>query len=177
MLGLKYGTVRLVEHDNGWSDAFLRERAVLVQALDGVGCAIEHIGSTAVSGLPAKPILDIAMGFPDSADPKECFRRLEMCGYEYRGDAGGDGGHVFVRAQGDFRTHHVHGVLLGGVQWRAYLALRDLLRVDENARSLYSRSKRELAQQFSHDRKSYLKGKDEIVTRLLARHSCGPTPV
>ena len=57
MLGLKYGTVRLVDHDAGWSQAFVSERAVLIDALDGLGAEIEHIGSTAVPGLRAKPIL------------------------------------------------------------------------------------------------------------------------
>jgi GrpB-like predicted nucleotidyltransferase (UPF0157 family) len=167
MLGLKYGTVRLVEHDPGWAKAFLAERSVLAEALDGVSCGIEHIGSTAVPGVPAKPIIDIAVGIPASIDLRECIARLQQVGYEYRGDAGDGGGHVFVRANGDVRTHHVHMVALGGDQWRQYLVLRDLLRTERAARERYAAAKRELAHRFPDDRKSYTDGKDEVVDCLL----------
>lgn len=68
MLGLKYGTVRLVEHDSRWAQAFLAERESIVAALGDLGGEVEHIGSTAVPGLPAKPILDIAVGIRESSD-------------------------------------------------------------------------------------------------------------
>jgi GrpB-like predicted nucleotidyltransferase (UPF0157 family) len=167
MLGLKYGTVRLVEHDPRWAPAFLAERVVLAEALDGLSCQIEHIGSTAISGLPAKPILDIAVGMTESGDLRESIARLQQLGYEYRGDAGDGGGHVFVRANGEVRTHHVHVVALGGEQWRKYLMLRDLLRTDAGARERYAAAKRELADRFPEDRKSYTDGKDEVMYRLL----------
>ncbi|MGH7554413.1 MAG: GrpB family protein [Longimicrobiales bacterium] len=167
VLGLKYGTVRLVDHDARWREAFLTERALLIEALDGLRCVVEHIGSTAVPGLTAKPILDIAVGIPDSADVPASIARLQHLGYEYRGDAGADGGHVLVRANGDVRTHHVHVVELEGKQWRAYLAFRDLLRNDPLARQMYAAAKQELALRFADDRKSYTKAKDELVGRLL----------
>ena len=76
MLGLKYGTVRLVKHDPRWAPAFLAECVVLAEALDGLICQIEHIGSTAISGLPAKSILDIAVSMTDSGDLRESIARL-----------------------------------------------------------------------------------------------------
>jgi GrpB-like predicted nucleotidyltransferase (UPF0157 family) len=79
MLGLKRGMVRLVEHDPGWPTAFSSERALLFEALAGLGCAIEHVGSTAVPGLPAKPILDIAVGVPVDVEETACIPRLEQC--------------------------------------------------------------------------------------------------
>jgi GrpB-like predicted nucleotidyltransferase (UPF0157 family) len=167
VLGLKYGTVKLVEHDARWTQAFLTERVLLIEALDGLGSEVEHIGSTAVPGLPAKPILDIAVGIPASADLHDCITRLQGLGYEYRGDAGQDGSHVFVRARGDIRTHHVHVVELEGKQWRAYLALRDLLRNNPVSREIYAAGKQALALRFADDRKSYTKAKDELVGRLL----------
>jgi GrpB-like predicted nucleotidyltransferase (UPF0157 family) len=167
MLGLKYGTVRLVEHDPRWAPAFLAERVVLVEALDGLSCQIEHIGSTAISSLLAKPILDIAVGMTASGDLRESIARLQQVGYDYRGDAGDGGGHVFVRASGEVRTHHVHVVALGGAQWRKYLMLRDLLRTDAGARERYAAAKRALADRFPEDRQSYTDGKDEVINRLL----------
>jgi GrpB-like predicted nucleotidyltransferase (UPF0157 family) len=167
VLGLKYGTVLLVEHDSRWAQAFLAERESLVAALGDLSGEVEHIGSTAVPGLPAKPILDIAVGIPESSDWAECIARLQQLGYEYHGDAGRDGGHVFVRARGDVRTHHVHVVLLEDSQWRAYLALRDLLRNDSVVRGMYAAAKKELALRFADDRKAYTKGKGQVVDRLL----------
>lgn len=176
MLGLRYGSVRLVEHDAGWRRAFLRARALLVQALRGVGAEVEHIGSTAVPGLPAKPILDIAVGIPQSVDVSGCIMRLQQHGFDYRGDAGDGGGHVFVRAKADVRTHHVHLVALGGRQWRAYLTLRDLLRQDAEARDGYAAVKRDLALRFPEDRKSYTNAKDAIVEQLVGRAVASTPP-
>jgi hypothetical protein len=91
-LGLEYGTIRLVDHDPRWSEAFVVEHASLVACLDGLGSRIEHVGSTAVAGLRTKPILDIAVGLPESGDLDACIERLQRLGYDYRGDAGQDGG-------------------------------------------------------------------------------------
>ncbi len=169
MLGLRYGSVRLVEHDARWRRAFLRERARLVQALHGVVAEVEHIGSTAVPGLPAKPILDIAVGIPQSVDVNKCIMRLQQHGFHYRGDAGESGGHVLVRAKGDVRTHHVHLVGLDGRQWNAYLAVRDLLRQDADARDRYATAKRDLALRFPEDRRSYTNAKAAILEQLVGR--------
>ena len=165
MLGLKYGMVRLVAHDPRWREAFLNERAVLIETLKG-NCEVEHIGSAAVPDLPAKPILD-TVGIADSAKLQNCIAHLERVGYTYRGDAGETGGLVFVRAKDDIRTHHLHVVALGGHQWRRYLQLRDLLQRDERARETYAAAKQDLARRFADDRRSYTSAKNEIVDRLL----------
>jgi GrpB-like predicted nucleotidyltransferase (UPF0157 family) len=86
VLGLQYGTVALVDHDPAWAREFASERRLLAEALAGAPCEIEHVGSTAVAGLIAKPILDIAIGVADA--PQACIARLEALGYLYRGDAG-----------------------------------------------------------------------------------------
>ncbi len=169
MLGLKYGTVRLVDHDTSWSQAFANEHALLHEAFKGLDICIEHVGSTAVPGLPAKPILDMAVGITTLADIPACIARLQQLGYEYRGDAGPHGGHLFVRAIGDIRTHHLHVVLLDGPAWRGYLGLRDLLRTDPVAREQYATGKAELARRFADDRKAYTQAKEPLVGGLLRR--------
>src|SRR5262245_290135 len=127
MLGLRYGTVRVVPYQPEWAQAFLDERARLADALSQLPCEIEHIGSTAVPGLSAKPILDIAVGLALGAAPEPAMSAICGLGYEYRGDAGEDGGHVLVRESEPLvRTHHVHVVDLNGLQWQSYLLLRDL---------------------------------------------------
>ena len=158
-LGLAPGLVSLTDHDDAWYAAFLDERERIGAALEGLGCEIEHVGSTAVRGIPAKPILDIALGCPLERDPLSLRAPLENIGYLYRGDFGESGGHLFVRGTELLRTHHLHVVTLQGEQWAAYLALRDLLRADAPSRELYAAAKRALARRFKDDRKSYTDGK------------------
>jgi GrpB-like predicted nucleotidyltransferase (UPF0157 family) len=174
MLGLEYGTVALAPHDPGWTAAFRRERERLAAVLAAPDCRIEHIGSTAVPGLDAKPILDIAVGVDRSVAVEPLIVAIEGLDYRYRGDAGADGGHVFVRESVPrVRTHHLHLVRLDDPQWSAYLSFRDLLRRDAAARADYAAAKRELAARFPANRTAYTEAKDEIVGRLLAEARSG----
>lgn len=169
-LGLRRGTVDLAPHSAEWRRLFAAESARLRAALAPWACAVEHVGSTAVPGLAAKPILDIAVGLPDASPPGAVVAALEALGYEYRGDAGEAGGHVLVlEAAPQVRTHHLHVVALGGAQWADYLALRDLLRASPDAREEYERAKRTLAALHAGDRAAYTAGKAEVIGRLLVR--------
>lgn len=168
MLGLKYGTVQVVPYDRRWAQAFLDERARLAAVLSAVACEIEHIGSTAVPGLAAKPILDIAVGRSRGTAATQIVSAIERLGYEYRGDAGADGGHILVRESAPLvRTHHVHVVELDGDQWTSYILLRDLLRSDAAARLAYAMKKAMLARRHPSDRRSYTAAKEVVVRDLL----------
>ena len=169
MLGLKYGTVELVVHRPEWARAFAEERARLSHALSKIVCEVEHVGSTAVPGVLAKPILDIAVGLASDSDVAEAVSALRGLSYEYRGDAETEGGHILVRGPEPLvRTHHVHVVDLGDSQWESYLLLRNFLRQHPHARDAYSAEKAALAQRYSDDRDAYTAAKDEIVQRLLS---------
>jgi len=169
MLGLRYGTVHVVPYRPEWAQAFLEERGRLHDVLQGVACQIEHVGSTAVPGLAAKPILDIAVGIPHPIPLDAIIAALARIGYEYRCDAGDEGGHVFVRESAPLiRTHHIHVVELGGPQWQAYLELRDFLRWSDEARDSYIAEKLALADRHGEDRKAYTEAKDTILRHLLA---------
>lgn len=167
-LGLPDGTVCVVEYDASWVSAYETEHEIVSAALKGLDPLIEHVGSTSVPGLDAKPIVDVAVGSPAGSEP-EFVRRLEAAGYEYRG-FNTKGGHVLVRRSVDgLRTHHLHVVPVDGEQWRLYLIFRELLRRDPVARHEYSSLKKELAVRFPRDRRAYLAGKDDVVATLLAR--------
>jgi GrpB-like predicted nucleotidyltransferase (UPF0157 family) len=169
VLGLDRGVVKVVPYSGDWATAFATERSVLADALDATGCRIEHVGSTSVPGLAAKPILDIAVGHPADVAAQAIVALLEGIGYVYGGDAGGEGGHVLARVTtGDARTHHLHLVALDDPQWASYLAFRDYLRANEPARAAYRDAKYALAARFPSDRKAYTAGKHEIVERLLS---------
>ena len=168
MLGLDKEAVELVAYRPEWKRAFLDERERLRKVLHA-NISIEHVGSTAVPGLPAKPILDIAVGLTSDTTLEGIIAAVERLEYIYRGDAGDDGGHVFVRESEPLvRTHHVHVVHLDGPQWRAYLVLRDFLRKSPEARASYAAEKAALALRHPHDRAAYTVGKSEMVSKLLA---------
>jgi GrpB-like predicted nucleotidyltransferase (UPF0157 family)/SAM-dependent methyltransferase len=137
-------------------------------ALGGDAEGIEHVGSTAVAGLAAKPILDVVVGLAGRADLGDVTGKLEELGYEFRGDKGEAGGCLFVLEDTPKnRVAHVHLVRHDDELWNRYLAFRDRLRDDPDAQTAYASLKRELARQHRHDRAAYTAGKDEQITRLL----------
>lgn len=167
-LGLRRGTVRLVEAQPAWvtlAEAVCDELAV---ALVDCAIAIEHIGSTAVPDLVAKPILDFAIGIRDDIEPLSLQPTLERMGWQFRADAGDEGGFVFVlETQPLHRVAHVHVVMYGGPQWRKYLQFRDRLRVDAAARGIYGAAKLTLGEQFPSDRGAYTAAKAAVVRSIL----------
>ena len=168
-LGLRRGTSVVREYDPRWAQEFAREELILRRALDALVSGIEHIGSTAVPGLAAKPVLDIAVALQDPSTFVEARHRLAVCGYEYRGDLGSEGGHVFTRGPETARTHYLHLQEAGSTQWRHYLAFRDMLRNDPVKRDEYAALKRDLALRFPNVRRSYLVGKATFIREALAR--------
>jgi len=166
-LGLRRGVVVLSPANPAWIDAAQRLIEAIWHALDHNVTAVEHIGSTAVAGLLAKPILDIAAAAAPATSSDDIVEPLVSAGWEFRGDAGGSGGLVFVLSvRPDHRVAHLHVVGADDPQWAHYLALRDRLRSDPAARAAYEEVKRQLAQAHPADRAAYTDGKDEIVRRL-----------
>jgi GrpB-like predicted nucleotidyltransferase (UPF0157 family) len=168
-LGLTYGQVGLVESHLGWPRAFEQLAAELRTALGELAVAVEHVGSTAVPGLVAKPILDIAVGLPPATDADRIIPAIERLGYEFRGDKGDTGGLLFVlEDRPAHRVAHVHVVPHGGEKWRQYLAFRDRLRIDPGARAACAEVKRTLGERFAGDRQAYTAGKAAFVADLLS---------
>jgi GrpB-like predicted nucleotidyltransferase (UPF0157 family) len=167
-LGVPYGTVRLAPTDPAWSDVAARLGEEVRRVLGADALAVEHIGSTAVPGLLAKPIVDIAIRMKPAARRDHVIACLESLGYEYRGDAGGSGGLVFVLdVRPWYRVAHLHVVADGDPQWERYLTVVDRLRRDAELRVAYESVKRDLATAHPGDRRSYTQGKHEVVARIL----------
>ncbi len=165
MLGVREGEVRLVEHDPAWAGCFRRERLRLRRALGPRLLAVEHIGSTAVPGLPAKPIIDLAIRVRRFRNLPSLIHLLAALGYRHQGEHGLPGRQFFVR--GDPVTHHLHVVAARSPHWAVWLALRDRLRADPAARARYAAGKRRLARRFAHRRADYTRGKTPLVQALL----------
>ena len=167
-LGLENDTLRLDRTTQAWIDAGTRLRDDLAGQLGGSVIGVEQIGSSSVLTLLAKPVIDIAVGLGDEHEFSAVRDRLEATGWIYRGDAGANGGHVFVLETNPCnRVAHVHVVDYDGEQWRNYLRLRDLLRRSSTARARYESVKQQLASEFGDDRTAYTDGKTNVVNMLL----------
>ena len=167
MLGLQKGIVKLAPHTELWHQLFAEEEARLREAIGEHVVAIEHIGSTAICGLPAKPIIDIAAAVREAVDAQACVRLLENIGYEYRGESGIAGRYYFVK--GEPRTHHLHMVESGSDFWRDHLLFRDYLRRHREVAEKYERLKRDLAIMYEKDRGAYTEGKSRFIEEVLKR--------
>lgn len=144
---------------------FAEEEERLRVAVGEHALAVEHVGSTAICGLRAKPIIDIAVAVREIADAGKCVMPLEGIGYEYRGEQGLAGRHFF--GKGEPRTHHLHMVEAGSDFWRSHLLFRDYLRRHREVRERYEELKQGLAQRHEADREAYTEGKAAFIAGVL----------
>lgn len=160
--------VALAEHDPRWASQFAAVAAEL-QALFGDGVTVEHIGSTAVRGLCAKPVLDVLLGAESLAVFTAGVPAMAARGFAYRPayEAELPERRYFVRDAGDLPRVHVHGVVRGGTLWRDHLCFRDRLRADALARERYAALKRQLAATHCDDKAAYTRAKSPFIRALL----------
>jgi GrpB-like predicted nucleotidyltransferase (UPF0157 family) len=166
-LGVPRGTTVVRDYDERWAEEFQREARALRDLLGDLPSGIEHVGSTAVPGLPAKPLIDVALAFTNRERLDEARRRLQGAGYDDRGDWDGEGGVIFAKGPESARTHLLHLVEATDEQWNRYLAFRDTLRRDDERRRQYAALKNELAARFPSDRRSYVSGKKHFIEEVL----------
>lgn len=167
-IGLKKGIVHLADNSPVWADQFEQEAGRLLPKIADLIIDLQHVGSTAVPGLSAKPIIDIAIAIESRKVIPSLVRSLTELGYTDRGDGGNDGGYLLVlEPVPEVRTVHVHVVEATDVQWRDYIGFRDLLRRNEDIREEYGRLKRDLAHKYKNDRRLYTAGKHRFIRGLL----------
>jgi GrpB-like predicted nucleotidyltransferase (UPF0157 family) len=172
-LGLESGVVRLVPYDPAWPGLFAAEAERLQKlfAPARLVIALEHVGSTAVPDLVAKPILDILGGYAEGTRVSDVIDALTAAGYAHRGEAGIPGREFFRR--GDPRSYHLHLTMIGGQFWRDHLAFRDRLRADVGLRDAYAELKRDLAAHFPRDREAYIEAKGPFVKSVITDKPVG----
>jgi GrpB-like predicted nucleotidyltransferase (UPF0157 family) len=160
--------ILIVDHDPAWTAVYAAERGRVVGALGAAAAGVEHIGSTAVPGLPAKPIIDIVTGLREMATAPACVAALRTIGYT-RAPEGDFEGRVFLRRAGFHLSLAEHG----GAYWREHLAFRDALRASAELRARYGELKRRLAAEHD-DAEAYTRAKTAIVREALT--AAGETP-
>ena len=161
--------VEIAEYDHAWPGAYERERAAILAALGDLVFAIEHVGSTSVPGLAAKPIVDIMIGLRTMANGERCVEPLERLGYEYKGEAGIPGRLYFRKLIDGLRTHHIHLVEHGCDFWKRHLLFRDYLRRHPQEVRQYQELKARLAAQYGDDRIGYTEAKTEFIESALTK--------
>lgn len=160
-------TVTLHPADSAWAAVFADHRRRILEALPGSGTdapVVEHIGSTAVPGLAAKPIVDIVVVVADITAEATYLDQLLAAGYELRVR---EPGHRLVRTPA--RDVHVHVYERGAAAVDEYLLLRDHLRVDADDRALYERTKLELLDRSWDDMNAYAEAKTAVITAIKER--------
>ena len=169
MIGLKRNTVQLHAHYQEWQQAFRKAYIEIAPLLKPWVLDIQHIGSTSIKGTIAKPIIDIGVLIPNMEVFQACHDQLIQLGYRYRGDAGQQGGHVFVKdSQPDIRTHNLHLIEVSDPQWNNYIQFRDYLNAHPEVAQAYADLKKQLADQFPNDRGAYTAGKTAFVRQVLS---------
>jgi GrpB-like predicted nucleotidyltransferase (UPF0157 family) len=129
--------------------------------------AIEHVGSTAVPGLAAKPIIDLDVVIADRSDLPMVIERLRPLGYLHEGDLGVPGREAFTTPVGA-PAHHLYVCAIGTPALGRHLALRDVLRADPSTAHAYGDLKRTLAARLGDDRAGYTEAKSIFIEQVLA---------
>ena len=167
-LGLGRREVRLVPHDPRWADAYQHEAERLRQALGAHALEIAHIGSTAVPGLTAKPLLDIMVAITSLGERDQVVPLLAQVGYEYRPHDTIAERLFFIVGEPDARRVNLSLAERHSAYWRDHLAFRDILRARPEVAEAYARLKASLAEQYPDDRLAYTAAKGEFVASVLA---------
>ena len=156
----------IVEYDPAWPATFEEIRKRLAPAVAEVGALVEHVGSTAVPGLAAKPIIDVDVVVPDVADIARVTSRLVMMGYVPEGELGIAGREAFEPPSED-PYHHLYVVVEGSQPHRDHIDLRDYLRLHPDEARRYAERKREIAFLLATHRAAYVDAKRAFIEDLL----------
>ena len=168
MIGLKKDSVQLLNYNPKWAKLYDIEQHYINSHIGNLGLDIQHIGSTSIPGLKAKPIIDIAIKVKSPDEIQICAKILTKVGFINRGDTEGQGGYLLVKEKAPLvRTHHIHIVSSEDPQWKNYLIFRELLREKKDLCKQYLQLKQNLEKRFPFDRKRYTTAKSQFIQKLI----------
>jgi GrpB-like predicted nucleotidyltransferase (UPF0157 family) len=160
--------ITIADYDPRWPERFEILRARLFKALGPVAAAIEHVGSTAIPGLAAKPIIDVDVLLCSESDLQLGIERLATLGYEHQGDLGIPGREAFRAPTSEF-PHHLYVCSPDHREYDRHITFRDHLRSHPEDARAYELLKRSLAGRFGSDRESYTLAKADFIEAILRR--------
>ncbi len=161
-------SIHLVPYNSSWPEKFEQEKKLLEATIGPwITGGITHVGSTAIPGLAAKPIIDIMVGVEDLEKTRLCIDLLKKIAYQYfpyRTEIM----HWFCKPTPEHRTHHLYFIPTSHPEYNARLAFRDYLRSHTQEREAYEALKKTLAETFKNDREAYTKAKTQFVKDIVA---------
>jgi GrpB-like predicted nucleotidyltransferase (UPF0157 family) len=169
-IGEPRSQIVVVPHDPLWIAAFTSAAKEAAPALGKNLLEIHHIGSTAIPGIYAKPIIDMLPVVADIAAVDQCISQMNSLGYESRGEYGIPGRRFFYRDDSaGMRTHQIHAFQMGSPAITRHLAFRDFLRAHPDIALQYSELKRRLADAHPNDIEAYMDGKDAFIKEVQVK--------
>ncbi|WP_085299323.1 GrpB family protein [Cognaticolwellia mytili] len=167
---MSLSSVVLEKYDPSWPEKFEIEKAQLLVAAGQWNYGnVEHVGSTSIEGMIAKPIIDIMFGVKSLEDSKLAIDALVKAGYDYW-PYKADLMHWFCKPSDAFRTHHLHLIPFESDLWKERIKFRDKLRENNKLANDYANLKRELASKYREDREAYTQEKWPFIQKVL-QHS------
>ena len=162
--------VHLRPYDPLWPSLFAAERERILGSLPGIFVELQHIGSTAIAGMRAKPIIDVMAGVESMQVARGLAEPICDSGYTTSTEFNAtlDDRQWFMRWKNGHRTHHLHVVVYGESAWRERICFRDRLRADSQLAARYSALKERLVQSHGADREAYTGGKSAFVNRVVS---------
>jgi GrpB-like predicted nucleotidyltransferase (UPF0157 family) len=171
IVGLKLGTARLMPHNPEWKDMYLKEKKLVLSVIGSKVLDMQHIGSTSVPGLKAKPVIDMVVGVKSLDDTFDLIDDLASIGYAFKGESGVPGRNFFVKTINKIRTHQIHVTEINSYRWFRFTLFRDYLCNNPDALKQYQEIKESMSAKFYNNKKAYSDGKisfiDDIVDKLV----------
>lgn len=168
---MEKGPIVIVEYDPQWPILFEQEKDAIWAAIGQFVKGIEHMGSTAVPGLPAKPLIDICVGLQDINDAMKCIEPLKALGYEYVSEYEKvlPNRRYFRKGPPGRRTHHLHMWRIDSLGWTRHIDFRNTLRKEPQLAQEYLVLKEKLAKKYVDNRPAYSDAKSEFIESVLIR--------
>ncbi|MBU5439201.1 GrpB family protein [Tissierella sp. MSJ-40] len=162
--------VEVLPYDDNWKQEFEKIRDMLKSYIGDLIVRIEHVGSTSVEGLSAKPIIDVDVVIESYDVLPQIIEKLELEGYIYEGNLGIEGREAFRRKYDDgMMKYHLYVCPKDGKGYLEHIAFRDYLRNNEDARKEYSRLKKQLAIEYRYDIDNYCDKKTDFIRNILTK--------
>ena len=166
-LGLHRGILHLSPYRDEWLVLYESEQEIIKSAIGDHIVDIQHVGSTAIVGMPAKPILDIAIAVEEFEKARACVELLDRLGYTFKGENGIPRRHYFQKSEPC--THHIHMVEETSEEWTKLILFRDYLRSNQRVSEAYRDLKIDLLERTNGDRKSYQAAKSDFIDGVVEK--------
>lgn len=170
MTGLKQNKIELVIHDSDWKNQYIKEKELINEILSEYIVDIQHIGSTSIPQLKAKPIIDICVGILSFESIDQIISIMARNDYRFLPNHGSEDRYLFIKSDNGIVKYHIHIEKYLGNSWNNHIDFKKCLQKDVFVRTNYENIKLQLKKQYKNDRKMYLIGKSKFIEETLKEY-------